>query len=40
MTGSFMGRGNEYVELVLTISKQLPTFPHRVRGPGKDKVCD
>ena len=34
MTGSFVGRGNQYIQLVkvlycklLTISKQLPTFP-------------
>ena len=39
MTGSFMGRGNQYTQLVkvpycklLTINKQLPTFPHGVPG--------
>ena len=39
MTGSFMGRGNQYVQLVkvlyctlLTIGKQLPTFTHKIRG--------
>ena len=39
MTGSFVGRGNQYIQLVkvlycklLTISKQLPTFPHKVLG--------
>ena len=38
-TGSFEGRGNRYIQLVkvlncklLTIGKELPTFPHRVRG--------
>ena len=37
--GSFMGRGNQYMQLVkvlycrlLTIRKQLPTFPLKVRG--------
>ena len=37
--GSLMGRGNQYIQLVkviyckqLTISKQLPTFPHMVQG--------
>ena len=36
-TGSFMGRGNQYIQLVMvlyrklpTISKKLPTFPNRV----------
>ena len=39
MTVSFMGRGNQCIQLVKflycklpTIGKQLPTFPHRVRG--------
>ena len=39
MTGSFMGRVNQYTQLVkalycrlLTIGKQLPTLPHEVRG--------
>ena len=39
MTGCFMGGGNHYIQLVkvlyckqLTIGKQLPTFPHRLRG--------
>ena len=38
-TGSFVGRGNQYILLVkvlycklLTIGKQLPTFLHKVRG--------
>ena len=38
-TGSFMGRGNQYIQLVkvlycklLMIGKKLPSFPHRVRG--------
>ena len=38
MTGSFMGRGNQYIQLVkvmyyklLTNGKQLPAFPHEVR---------
>ena len=37
--GSFVGRGNQYIQLVkvlycklLTIDKQMPTFPHK--GPG------
>ena len=37
--GSFMGRGNQYIQLVkvlycklLTIGKKLSTFPHRVQG--------
>ena len=37
--GSFMGRGNQYIQLVkvlycklLTISKKLPSFPHWFRG--------
>ena len=37
--GRFVGRGNQYIQLVkvlycklLTIGKQLPTFPHKVRG--------
>ena len=37
--GSFVGRGNQYIQLVKvlycklpTISKQLTTFPHRVGG--------
>ena len=37
--GSFMGRGNQYIQLVkvlyckqLTTSKKLPSFPHRVSG--------
>ena len=36
--GSFVGRGNQYIQLVkvlyckvLTIGNQLPTFPHKVR---------
>ena len=39
MAGSFMGRGNQYIQLVkvlycklLTISKKLPSFQHRVQG--------
>ena len=39
MTGSFVGRGNQYIQLVKvrycklpTIYKQLLTFPHTVRG--------
>ena len=39
MTGSFVGRRNQYIQLVKvlhcklpTISKQLPTFPHKVLG--------
>ena len=38
-TGSFVFRGNQYIQLVtvlycklLTIGKQLPTFPHKVWG--------
>ena len=38
-TGSFMGTGNHYIQLVKvlyhklpTIGKKLPTFPHKVRG--------
>ena len=38
MTGSFMSRGNQHIQLVNvlyyklpTIGKQLPTFPHSVR---------
>ena len=38
-TGSFVGRGNQYIQLVKvlyyklpTIGKQLPTFPHKVQG--------
>ena len=38
-TGSYGGRGNQYIQLVralycklLTIGKQLSTFPHNVRG--------
>ena len=37
--GSFMGRGNQYIQLVkvlycklLPIGKQLPAFPHKVWG--------
>ena len=37
--GSSVGRGNQYIQLVKalycklpTISKQLPTFPHKVQG--------
>ena len=37
--GSFVGGGNQYIQLVEVlycklkqISKQLPTFPHRVQG--------
>ena len=36
--GSFVGRGNQYIQLIkvlycklLTICKQLPTFPHKVQ---------
>ena len=39
MTASFVGRGNQYIQLVKvlycklpTIGKQLPTFPHKVWG--------
>ena len=39
MTGSFTGRGNQYIQLVKvlycklpTSGKQLPAFPHKVRG--------
>ena len=39
MMGSFMGRGNQYTQLIKflycklsVIGKQLRTFPHRVRG--------
>ena len=39
MMGSFVGRGNQHIQLVKvlycklqTISKQLPTFPHKVQG--------
>ena len=39
MIGSLMGRGSQYTQLVKvlycklpTIGKELPTFPHRVRG--------
>ena len=40
MTGSFVGRGNQYIQLVSrflyckqpTIGEQLPTFPHKVQG--------
>ena len=39
MMGSFMGRGNQYIQLVKvlycklpTISKQPPIFPHKVWG--------
>ena len=38
-TGSFMGRGNQYLQLVKvlycklpTFGKQLPSFAHRIRG--------
>ena len=38
MTGSFMGRENQYIQLVKilycklpTIGEQLPTFPHKVQ---------
>ena len=38
-TGSFMGKENQYIQWVkglyckmLTIGKQLPTFPHRILG--------
>ena len=38
-TGSFVGKGNQYIQLVKvlycklpTIGKQLPTFPHKVWG--------
>ena len=37
--GSFVGRGNQYIQLVKflycklsTVGKQLPTFPHKVEG--------
>ena len=37
--GSFVGRANQYIQLVKvlycklpTIGKQLPTFPHKVQG--------
>ena len=37
--GSVMGRGNQYIQLVMVLycklptnGKQLPTFPHTVRG--------
>ena len=35
MTGSFVGRGHQYKVLYCklpTISKKLPSFPHKVRG--------
>ena len=39
MTGSFVGRGNQYIQLVKvlycklpTIGKQLPTFSNEVQG--------
>ena len=39
MMGSFVGRGNKYIQLVKVlcckvpaIGKQLPTFPYKVRG--------
>ena len=39
MRGSFVGRGNQHIQLVKvlycklpTISEKLPSFPHRVRG--------
>ena len=39
MTGSFMGRGNQYIQLVkvlycklTTIGQQLPDFPYNARG--------
>ena len=39
MMGSFVGSGNQYIQLVKvlycnlpTIGKRLPTFPHKVRG--------
>ena len=39
VSGSFMGKENQYIQLVkglyckmLTIGKQLPTFPHRILG--------
>ena len=38
-TGSFVGRGNQYIQLIKIlycklsiIGKQLPTFPHKVLG--------
>ena len=33
-TGSFEGKGNRYIQYfkLLTVGKQLPTFPHTVRG--------
>ena len=38
LVGSFVGRGNQFIQLVkdlhcklLTIGKQLQTFPHRIR---------
>ena len=34
--GSFVGGGNQYIKVLycelLTIGKQLPTFPHKVQG--------
>ena len=42
MTGSFVARGNQYTQLVKvlycklpTMGKQLPTFPHKVRGVNR-----
>ena len=34
MMSSFVGRGNQYIQVikVLSIGKKLPTFPHRVHG--------
>ena len=45
MTGSFVDRGNQYIQLVkvlyckLIIHKQLPIFPHKVQGlnPGPQR---
>ena len=45
-TGSFVGRGNQYIQLVkvlycklLTIGKQLPTFAHKVFEPPNSEVA-
>ena len=42
MTGAFVGRGNQYIQLVKvlyctlpTIGKQLPTWPHKVQGVNR-----
>ena len=43
MTGHFMGKGNQYIQLVkvlycklLSIGKQLPTFPNNIQGLTTD----